>query len=128
MEIKGYPNYRIYPDGKVWSNKRKIFLKHGKDRDGYMIFILMNNGKRKTCKSHRLVAEHYISNPEGKTQVDHINRIKTDNRIENLRWVTYSENNINRIYTGKFNHRHIWIHTLDNGEKRYEVKSIKRDI
>ena len=43
-------------------------------------------------KIHRLVAQHYIPNPENKKEVDHINNIRNDNRVENLRWVCHQEN------------------------------------
>ena len=46
---------------------------------------------------HRLVAILFIPNEKNKPQIDHINTIRTDNRVENLRWVTQSENNLNPI-------------------------------
>ena len=49
----------------------------------------------KTRSAHRLIAETFIENPDGKPCVDHINRNKHDNRVENLRWVTYAENQTN---------------------------------
>lgn len=45
-----------------------------------------------TTLVHRLVAETFLSNPKGYTEIDHINRDKSDNSVENLRWVTHSEN------------------------------------
>jgi hypothetical protein len=93
MEVKDYPNYLIYPDGRVFSKKRKIFLKHLKNNGGYLFIRLRNNEKKTINKTiHRLVAIHYIPNPENKKEVDHINRNKKDNRVENLRWVTAKEN------------------------------------
>lgn len=57
---------------------------------------LMVSFKHKSYLVHRLVAEAFIPNPENKEFVDHINRDRLDNRVENLRWVTRSENNNNQ--------------------------------
>ena len=98
-EIDGYPDYRISNYGRVMSLKRglKRVLKPQKDKDGYLICSLWENNKGKTLKIHRLVAEAFIPNPDNKTEIDHINTDKTDNRVENLRWVTNKENMNNPI-------------------------------
>lgn len=65
----------------------------------------VNNGYRiisvngKNVRLARLVATAFIPNPNNLPEVDHINRIKTDDRVDNLRWVTRKENNNNRDYT-----------------------------
>ena len=92
VDIEGHENYRIFKDGRVWSKIGKgKFLKHD-IRKGYLSVTLSNKHK----SVHRLIAEHYIPNPENKPEIDHMNRIKTDNRIENLRWVTKCEQQYNR--------------------------------
>ena len=90
MEIQGYPNYLIYPDGRVWSAKREKFLKNG-IRGDYSHVVLCLNGQPKTFAPHRLVAIHYIPNPENKPTVDHIDRNPANNHISNLRWATIPE-------------------------------------
>jgi len=92
MEINGYPNYLIYDDGRVYNKKFKRFLKPCINNWGYEKVILSKNGVTKTLKIHRLVALHFIDNPENKPEVDHINDIRHDNRIQNLQWLTKKEN------------------------------------
>ena len=97
MEVKDFPNYLIFRNGAVLGKKRKKFLKPYPDKDGYYTLGLCNNNKMKTFRVHRLVARHYLNKPdiEGIT-IDHINRIKTDNRVSNLRWATISQQSQNR--------------------------------
>lgn len=72
-------------------------IKQRVDKDGYMKCALSKNGKTKHYFVHRLVAETYIKNILNKKQVNHKNGIKNDNRVENLEWVTSSENIRHRI-------------------------------
>lgn len=95
MEIIDYPNYLIYPDGKVLNKKTNKFKHQCDNGSGYKYVALYPNHKNFTI--HRLLAIHYIPNPENKPEVDHINRIRHDNRLENLRWVDKSENNHNKL-------------------------------
>ena len=96
MEIIDYPDYLIYLDGRVFSKKRNMFMKEQTHTDGYKMIGLSKDNKRKMFKIHRLIGIHYIPNPENKYSIDHINRDKTDNRVENLRWATRKEQIENR--------------------------------
>ena len=87
-------NYIINNSGFILSLKSKTtkFLKTRIDRAGYITVRLTQDGNTTTYFLHRLIAETFIPNTENKPFVNHINGIKTDNRIENLEWVTHSEN------------------------------------
>ena len=87
MEINGYPNYEILPDGRIWSkNRRKVITSH-LNSSGYYRVSLSKNGKSRSFFIHRLVAEHYIPNPDNKPIVDHISGSRTRNHFSNLIWV-----------------------------------------
>ena len=94
--IPEYSNYIVFKTGKVYSKKSGIFLKPSNDRGGYKKVRLSQNGKQFNVKLHRLVALVFLTNPDNKSEVDHINRQRDDNRVENLKWVSSSENKLNR--------------------------------
>lgn len=86
-QLKNYSRYFIGDDGNIY-----VKLKPS-NRKGYRgLTLKKDDGGRKSVSQHRLVAEAFIQNPEDKPQVNHKNGDKADNRIENLEWVTASEN------------------------------------
>lgn len=62
------------------------------DVNGYPLTVLSFGGKKRRAYVHRLIAEAFLPNPRGCTDVNHKNGIKSDNRLENLEWCTRSEN------------------------------------
>jgi hypothetical protein len=101
-----HSDYQVSNLGRVRScRKNKLdkftLLKGTVDKSGYIYFCLSND-ERKNFKvsAHRLVAQAFISNTDPKLEVNHINGIKTDNRVENLEWVTHSDNIKHSYRTG----------------------------
>jgi hypothetical protein len=97
-----FEDYYISKCGKVLSTRvrhiklRKICI----DRYGYSFITIKEGNKTIMLRIHRLVAQHFIPNPKNKPQVNHINGIKNDNRVENLEWCTQSENQIHAYKIG----------------------------
>lgn len=108
-DIEGFPGYRITIDGRLFTCRSKKSGRWGvktlKDTwtekkeevnpKGYAVTNLSSDGARpKRAQIHRLVAMCFIPNPQNKPQVNHINGIRNDNRVQNLEWVTNGENQL----------------------------------
>lgn len=105
MDINGYAGtYQISTYGRVRSlervdsrgqkRKEKVIKPYKGGNKGYQAVCLSMNGAVKSVRIHRLVAEHFIEREPGKDYVNHKNGDKSDNRAENLEWVTIAENNL----------------------------------
>ena len=92
--LKDFPNYYVDTSGRIYSKKRYQLhqLQGIIARNGYVKVCLRKDGNNYTALVHRLVALTFIPNLENKSEVNHKNGIKTDNRVENLEWVTDREN------------------------------------
>lgn len=143
-DIEGYEGiYQISNKGNLRSCEREIdYLVKGKykakrvfpsielkkymNNNGYFMVDLHLNGKRDKCSVHRLVAEAFILNPNNLPCVDHINTIRDDNRVENLKWCTYEENNNNPItkekHKGKIITAESRMKMSESQKKRFETE------
>lgn len=97
MELKQteFNGYLISDDGRVYNEKKKIFMKPFEINTGYLAVSLQISSKPKKHKNvliHRLVAQAFIPNPLNKPEVDHIDGNQVNNTVTNLRWVTRQEN------------------------------------
>lgn len=95
-EISGFEDYLVSDCGKVYSTKFNRFKerKLTPDKNGYLTVSLSPDGglTRKTFKVHRLVAQAFIKKDIDELEVNHLNGVKSDNRVENLELVTHSDN------------------------------------
>lgn len=91
-QIRNYENYIIYDDGRLYNTATQIFLKGSITKNGYHIYRLSKNNKKEMFFAHRLVAEYFIDNPNNLPVVNHKDGNKLNNNVDNLEWVSYSEN------------------------------------
>lgn len=94
-------NYSVSTEGRVRNNSTGYVTKGSPDKDGYLRVSIVVWDTRKTIKVHRLVAEAFLCDPpKEKTQVAHINGNPSDNRLDNIRWSTVTENNRDKAIHG----------------------------
>ncbi len=118
-DIEGYIGlYQVSNLGRVKS-KRGV-LKSQKSNVGYLRYALWKGNKSKNFSSHRLVAKAFILNPEGKKEVNHIDGNKNNNKVDNLQWITSSENQRHAFDTG--------LQVSIKGSKHYNTKLTEEDV
>lgn len=118
-EVKTVDRVTQRADGKTYHLKgktRKTYI----SKVGYLCVSLPTKKGMRSFYIHRLLAEAFIPNPENKPCVDHINTIMTDNRLENLRWVTHKENTRNPLTYKKL------VNELTNEDYKKKSIEIKR--
>ena len=92
-QIKDFPKYYITNFGRVYSTKTNRFIKSINPKTGYLTVTLSEGRRSKTTYIHHLVMAHFGSEkPDDEHEIDHFDKNKQNNRIDNLRWVTHQEN------------------------------------
>ena len=95
--IDGFPNYSVSDCGKIRNNSTSKILACRKAGKGYLKVTLCQHYEHIDKYVHRLVAETFIPNVHGKTEINHIDGDKTNNSVNNLEWATRHEN-MNHLY------------------------------
>lgn len=124
-----YKGYQVSNLGRVKSLKRKEekIMKLKKDSLGYVRVHLRVNNSDVMASVHRLVAKAFIPNNDGKEEVNHINGIKTDNRVENLEWSTKTEN-IVHAYKTKLRGNSKEVYCVELDKKFYSARNAGKEL
>lgn len=119
-----HPSYIVYPNGDIYSSITRNFINPVVVGTGYKVLSLYNSGKRTRFYHHILVAKTFIPNPLNLPVVNHIDKNRANNSIENLEWVTYKENSKHAV-KGRKNKTQIVFQFSLSGKFLKEFVSIK---
>ncbi len=115
--IEGFSNYEISDKGEVRNRITLLILKGRLSKNGYLQVCIKRDKDNHFINQyiHRLVALSFIPNPESKTEVNHKDRVKTNNTLNNLEWVSHSENqrHIFSKWTKKTSNRKVGMFDID---------------
>ena len=116
-QIENFPYYEISDNGKIRTCKTKRYMKPIYDKDGYCYVKLYKDNKYYHKRIHRLVLENFVRKPLDLEECHHINEIRDDNRLENLKWVSRQENDSyvqHTVNSGSYGKAPVFQMTLDN--------------
>ena len=119
--INSFPNYMISTYGRIKSIKTNKLLKPYISKRGYAYIGLTKDKKAYNCQIHRLVAQTFIENPLNKPCVNHIDYNKINNNVDNLEWVTHTENCL-------WSSKNISLASKDRPKSEEHKKSIRRSL
>ena len=90
-------NYKVFKEGRVFSCKTGKEISQRPNKDGYATFTAGKKGKRTRIRTHRIVAQLFVDNPNNYDEIDHLDCNRMNPAASNLEWVTHQEN-IRRAY------------------------------
>jgi hypothetical protein len=122
QDIIDFPNYKINENGDIYSKKRNRLMKK-KIFNGYSRIGLRRDNKSYTKSIHRLLGIQYLPNPDNLPCIDHINRIRLDNNLNNLRWVSYSTNSKNKSSKKNSTSIYVGVRKTKNIKKPYRAET-----
>ncbi len=93
--VSGYDNYEVSSHGRVRNNKTSRMMKRILNKEGYYCVWLSKDNMKTTFRVHRLVGFAFLEKKDEHSEVDHIDRNRSNNMLDNLRWATKSDNQRN---------------------------------